>query len=299
MLLASALLSAEITLAAEIPLFTPQLEQRLQPWCPNRCVEAVPFTATYHRGDQSLVFVAAHHDFTEHSPTKQAVAAGFAGASPAIVIVEGFPTAMGESPAPLVKEVSRRGTSEASQFTKGENIYAASLALNHSIPFLGGEPTRQEEVEALLRKGFSRADLSFAFTLRGLVQSLTAGEFTGAKDPRLQRVLESASQTTQEAFGLAPLSFDDFTQRYRAMFGIALESDPRLISRAEPGTDSPVARLLQSDMVGRDEHLWATIQEQLRLKWRVLVVYGGSHWTTLSGVLEEKLGKPTVNSSFN
>jgi hypothetical protein len=30
-------------------------------------------------------------------------------------------------------------------------------------------------------------------------------------------------------------------------------------------------------MVARDEHLWATIQEQVSLKKRVLIVYAGSH----------------------
>jgi len=34
------------------------------------------------------------------------------------------------------------------------------------------------------------------------------------------------------------------------------------------------------------------------LKKRVLVVYGGSHWTTLSGALQKRLGKPTIRSSF-
>jgi hypothetical protein len=49
-------------------------------------------------------------------------------------------------------------------------------------------------------------------------------------------------------------------------------------------------------MVARDEHLWATIQRQLDVKKRVLVVYGGSHWTTLSEMLRMKLGRPAISS---
>ena|ERR1700690_1692401 len=35
-------------------------------------------------------------------------------------------------------------------------------------------------------------------------------------------------------------------------------------------------------------------REELALKKRVLVVYGGGHWITLSQALEKRLGKPTI-----
>ena len=44
----------------------------------------------------------------------------------------------------------------------------------------------------------------------------------------------------------------------------------------------------------RDRHLLATIEKELTLKERVLVVYGGSHWITLSEALQKRLGKPTI-----
>ncbi len=43
----------------------------------------------------------------------------------------------------------------------------------------------------------------------------------------------------------------------------------------------------------RDRHLLATIEKELTLE-RVLVVYGGSHWITLSEALQKRLGKPTI-----
>jgi Asp/Glu/hydantoin racemase len=52
--------------------------------------------------------------------------------------------------------------------------------------------------------------------------------------------------------------------------------------------------LNQTDMTTRDQHILATIEKELALKKRVLVVYGGSHWTTLSQVLEKKYGKPVI-----
>jgi hypothetical protein len=123
----------------------------------------VAFTASYRSNDDVLVFVGAHHVFTPQNSTLRAVSAGFAQASPAIVIVEGFPTSMGASPPPLVDEANRYGTPQADEFAKGEAMYAASLALRHGVPFVGGEPTREEQLQALVRKGYTATDVYFAY----------------------------------------------------------------------------------------------------------------------------------------
>src|SRR5271170_5584080 len=47
-----------------IPPWTLALEKRLQPWCPAGCVDEIPFTATYGKNGNSLVFVGVHHVFT-------------------------------------------------------------------------------------------------------------------------------------------------------------------------------------------------------------------------------------------
>jgi len=48
------------------------------------------------------------------------------------------------------------------------------------------------------------------------------------------------------------------------------------------------------NMVTRDRHLLGLIEQQLAERHWVLVVFGGSHWSTLSAALEEQLGKPKV-----
>src|SRR5258707_405342 len=79
-----------------VPLFTPALEERLHPRCPKGCEHDAPFTAAYQQGRQTLVFVAVRHVFSTTNRTIRAVDSGFAAVSPAIVIVEGFPTKWGE-----------------------------------------------------------------------------------------------------------------------------------------------------------------------------------------------------------
>jgi hypothetical protein len=276
----------------EIPPWTLALEQRLQPWCPAGCVEEVPFTVTYSKGGSSLVFVGVHHVFTPQNPTIRAVDSGFAKVSPAIVIVEGFPTTMGENPPPLVKEAQTRGTPEADDFARGEAMYAASLALTRGIPFLGGEPTRAEQVQALERRGYAPKDIAFAYLVGGLSQSLRSGDIAGPNDPKLIDAFARWAHVFKDQYKFEPMSFGDFAVRYRSMFGVEVTHDAALAGRSEAGTESPVALLNQTDRLTRDEHLLATIEKELALKKRVLVVYGGSHWTTLSQALQKKHGKP-------
>jgi hypothetical protein len=278
----------------EIPPWSLALEQRLQPWCPRGCASGVPFTAVYKSGDRILVFVGVHHVFTPRNSTIRAVDSGFAATSAAILIAEGFPTAMGESPAPLVKHASKRGTAEEDQFTKSEGMYAISRAITDGIPFLGGEPTRTEQVQALERRGFTPTDIAFAYLVGGLSQSLRSGDLASSSDPKLAESFAQWSRAFSDQYQLPPLSLEDFKTRYQAVFGVELTRDADPAKRSEPGSTSAVSLLNQTDMVTRDEHLLATIEKELDSKKRVLVVYGGSHWTTLSQALQRRLGKPKI-----
>ena len=97
-----------------------ELERRVEPWCPGDCAVEVPFVASYRKGTERLVFVGAHHAFQPNSPTMRAVKAGFDQLQPEVVILEGFPTAMGENPPPLVADAHRYGAADADEFVRGE-----------------------------------------------------------------------------------------------------------------------------------------------------------------------------------
>ena len=111
-----------------------ELERKVEPWCPGDCAVGVPFVTSYRKGKERLVFVGAHHAFQANAPTMLAVAAGFAMIHPKVVIVEGFPTAMGENPPPLVEEARRYGTPGTDEYGRGEPMYAAS---NIAFAFIG------------------------------------------------------------------------------------------------------------------------------------------------------------------
>jgi hypothetical protein len=285
----SLLLGAASAAEVEIPPWTTGLEDALVHW-------PTPFTAIYKKSGAVLAFVAADHVFTPKNSTVNSIAAAFAAATPALVILEGFPTAMGENPSPLVNEAQKRGTPSADGYSNSEAMYAASLALSHHVPFVGGEPTYGEQIDALVRKGFDLKDVAFAFLLRSLGQSIRSGEISGPKASGFEGVFERLSKAIAHDLGNQPMVYADFSSRYMAMFGVDIGDETKITERSDPGTSTLAAAILQADMTGRDEHLLATIEQALSSKKHVLVVYGHAHWTTLSTMLQGELGKPKIKS---
>jgi hypothetical protein len=276
-----------------------ELERRTQPWCPGDCAVLVPFVASYRKGTERLVFVGARHAFRPIDPTMRAVTAGFAKIQPKVVIVEGFPTAMGENPPPLVAEAHRYGARDADEFARGEPMYAASIALMRGIPFLGGEPTREEQNQVLKAKGFADADIAFSALLGGFSQALRSGEISDTSPGSLEKVYPRLAQGLREAtdrggWNLDAPSLDEFRQRYREMYGVDIVDDGKFPLRIDVGDTTRHGQQSRVDMMTRDRHLLGLIEQQLTERHSVLVVYGGSHWSTLSAALEERLGKPKV-----
>jgi hypothetical protein len=276
-----------------------ELERKTEPWCPGDCAVGVPFVARYRKGAERLVFVGAHHAFRPNAPTMRAVDEGFTEAQPNVVIVEGFPTAMGENPPPLVAEAHRYGAPDADEFARGESMYAAFIALIRGIPFLGGEPTRGEELQVLKIKGFTDTDIAFSGLLGGLSQALGSGDIPDTSPGSLVKIYPRLVQELKfpldhGGWNLDAPSLDAFKQHYRDIYGVDLVGDHEFPLRIDVGDTTRHGQQSRVDMMTRDRHLLGLIEQQLAERHSVLVVYGASHWATLSAALQERLGKPKV-----
>jgi hypothetical protein len=277
-----------------------ELEQRLEPWCPGNCAVTVPFVAIYRNGIERLVFAASHHAFQTADPTMRAVEFGFNRIQAKVVILEGFPTAMGESPPQLVAEVHRYGTRDADEYSRGEGAYAGSLALARGIPFIGGEPTRAEQYEVLKAKGFTDADLAFNGLVGAYSQALRSGDMpdlTAGSVAKIYPTLADGIQAPASRGGLnldAP-SLAEFQDRYKELYGVDIVGDGEFPARID-GVNDVTRNGEQSrvNMMTRDRHLLGLIEKQLSEKHSVLVVYGGSHWATLSAALQARMGRPKI-----
>jgi hypothetical protein len=276
-----------------------ELERRMELWCPGDCAVGVPFVASYRKGTESLVFVGVRHAFNPNDPTMRAVTAGFANIEPRVLIVEGFPTAMGENPPPLVAEAHRYGTPDADESARGEAMYAASIALRLKIPFIGGEPTREEENQVLKAKGFTDADIAFSGLLGELSQALRSGDIPDISRESLAKIYPRLAEELKlppdhGGWNLDAPSLDEFVQRYRDMYGVDIVGDDKFPLRIDVGDLTRHGQQGRVGMMTRDRHLLGLIEQQLAEGHTVLVVYGGSHWATLSAALQERLGRPKI-----
>lgn len=96
-------------------------------------------------------------------------------------------------------------------------------------------------------------------------------------------------------WNLAARSLDEFTKHYRDIYGADIVGDDKFPLRIDvvndPTRHGDQDRVM---MMARDWHLLGLIEQQLAERHSVLVVYGGSHWATLSAALEERLGIPKI-----
>jgi hypothetical protein len=271
------------------------LERKTQPWCPDDCAVATPFVANYRQGGERLVFVGARHAFEPGHATMRAVAAGFAARRPDVVIIEGFPTGLGENPVQLVEVAKLYGTPDAPEFARGEASYAASLALSQGIPFIGGEPSFAEQLAALKSEGFAEDEVAFGSLLGWYSQSLRSGDLADLSSGSLEKVYPSLSYNVAAQWRLEPPTLSQFRQRYREIYGVEISHDKDFLVHTDAVFDTTrQGELSKATTLIRDRHLWTLMVDRLERGQSVFIVFGGSHWSTLSAALERRLGKPAI-----
>jgi hypothetical protein len=307
-LLASLTMNASVNAAPPVTLpsedliqpSSNELERRVEAWCPGDCVVGVPFVASYRKGNERLVFVGTHHAFQPTDPTMRAVKYGFDQIPSTIVIIEGIPTAMGENPPPLVARARLYGTADADEYLRSEITYAAFTALTRGIPFIGGEATREEQNQVLRSKGFTDDDLAFNALLGAYSQAFRSGDMPDTSAESFAKHYSSLAQamkapTNRGGWNLDAPSIDAFLSRYREMYGVNIEGDDTFPLRIDVVNDlTRNGQQTKMNMMTRDRHLLGLIEQRLADKHAVLVVYGGSHWATLSAALQARLGSPKI-----
>jgi hypothetical protein len=89
-------------------------------------------------------------------------------------------------------------------------------------------------------------------------------------------------------------SLEDFRQHYRQLYAVDIVGDEQFPLRIDVGDTTRHGEQNRIGMMTRGRHLLGLIEQQLTDRHSVLVVYGASHWSTLSAALEKRLGKPRV-----
>jgi hypothetical protein len=256
-----------------------------------RSSQPFPYIALHEQRGRRLGFVAADHTIDPASATMAAIRQAFEEVRPAKVIIEGFPTEMGESPGAIRDIVEEAHLPEGEPYGRGEAGYAARLAMAAGVPFIGGEPTESVQTQALLTQGFSARDIFFTDMLKLLPQSIRGGEISGPDDARFEDVFARWTVSLAiERENPPRLNLDDFAEWYLDQYGVDYRIDARFEHRADPNAEGVVGRILRAQGLVRDRHLYGVIMEAVKKRERVLVVYGGTHHATLAPALTAALG---------
>jgi hypothetical protein len=256
---------------------------------------AYPYVAEHVRGGRRLAFVAAAHSVERGSATHQDVRRAFDHVKPTAVIIEGIPSSWGQNPEMVVELARMTDDPAAEPYARGEAGYTASLALQAGVPFQGGEPTERERTAALIRQGFDPLDVLHTDLLGALAQAIQGGQLSGPADPRFDEVfgLRTVSLSMERA-DPPRITYEGFADWYRAQFGTDYRTDPQFTARFDPTTDNLVGRILRAQSQIRDRHLLRVILDAVERHERVLVVYGGTHRTTLARPLARALGPAVI-----
>ena len=256
--------------------------------------QGFPVLALYETGSETLGFVAANHTVDPRSMTFRTIRFALETVRPKLVVLEGFPTALGVNPERIVRQARRSGAADANAFERGEAAFAAGLALGGGTPFVGGEPTDAELARKLVAAGFSQDDVFFSSLYGPLGQDFKSGAFSGPAEPGFERSFRRWAGEIARELGRSTPWVQAFRDWHQAAYGVALEDDPIWWERDGPGRPGKAGQISRLQTLLRDRHLHTVLVDAVGRHRRVLTVYGGSHLSTLWRSLEAVMGSPRL-----
>ena len=258
--------------------FDPAREAELYP-------EGKPLLALYQSGGSQLGWVAAVHG--DDAATAETIRRTFDLVQPRSVILEGFPTEMGPNPARVLAAI-REGA-------RNETMLAVEQALNADATVWGGEPTERQRIAALRERGFAAEDILFAAFFGPLEQDQREGRFGDVDEPAFDEAFAVWAVIIASEQGVddvpTALAFRSWFER---TFGKPIEQDAEWWTRGWPGRLGVGSDIARTSNHVRDVHVYELTITRLNEDRHVVVVFGGSHLSSVWSALERSLGTPTI-----
>ncbi|MDG2186057.1 MAG: hypothetical protein P8K79_10290 [Mariniblastus sp.] len=250
-----------------------------------------PCFVHYRAGDRELVFLGTRHGIRLHSPSHRLIEQVIQAYQPDCVVIEGSETRMGKSHPGLLKDARRMVADGACP----EPLFAAVLAAERQIDFMGGEPPPSNTTEALRNLGSDRDALGW-LVVRQLGQ-VRREEGLEQLDARVKELLRRIKRRFELKTEMEIVDFKKwFFERTEKPFSAENLRFARTAPLAGP---SPTffEKAAIDVMLAREKHLLSLEAELLATYHRVLVVYGGGHLVYEEPVLRDMLGKPFRNGT--
>ncbi len=271
------------------PLFRPNLAL-LKPKTRQEHEQAAlrgPCFAHYQSRGRELVFIGTQHGTRLDSPSHQLIEQVIDRFHPDCIVIEGSETRMGWSHMGLLRDANRMVIRGACP----EPLYAASLAAQREIAFLGGEPAPFATTEALRKLG-SDSDALAWLVVRQLGQ-VRREQGLKQLDGRVQELLPRMKRRFELE---TKMSLADFKIWFQEKTGQPLTADNLRLARTAP-LAGPAPTFFEKAavevMLAREKHLLDLQAKLLQNHERVMVVYGNGHLVYELPVLSDMMGRPT------
>jgi len=255
-----------------------------------------PYLAHFKKENKNLCYVAAQHAAGDESATFQTIRDAVATFQPDFVIVEGLRTNLGSSPAELVAE-SKQDAKE--HFIHAyESSYAAHLAHESGVSFIGGEPPHEMVLSNMQTHGYTPTDLMAGYLLRMIPVWRNQGELN-EKNFEKQAMDYFATDSFCMQFSpekqLTFAKFEDWYQKHATPGKTYLQLEQEDFKPMNLPNSTYLERQNYWASAVRDKHLVETISNALSEHDRVMVVYGSSHLEKSRPVLQKMFGSQGTN----
>ena len=267
------------------------------PWSDDLAKEEpyeYPFQASYQLEDKRLTYIASLHSCQTESNTFKMIRNVLETLSIEFIIVEGLSYSDGVSPAANIEWANKHGKNG---FYAGfETAYAVSLASQKNIPFIGGEPNDQFILSQIISQGYCLEDLLYYYFVQQVFQSQ---ESQAPLVDASNAIFNNFIQIKNKTFKCKTLpTFSDFQSWYLNKNGkkfAASEITAKVPAPYENG-ELFTQRISSSICKIRDQFIVKTIEEAINKYNSILIIYGGSHWSTQKKSLEDALGSPAFTA---
>lgn len=245
-----------------------------------------PTTISFVTGAKQVSYIALSHtaDFPANptSPQFLCIASIIASFQPDLMILEGFDDS--EDFITYVRQISQNP--DPTKVVQ-ETTYAAHLAQQKNIPFIGGEPCDHDILAGLLQKGYTTDDMAFFYFLQQVPQEDRENKLT---DANVEERFVRLSNQWQYIFGNTH-TYEDFQKWCTRKVGRTLCLE-EIMDAFCAFPESFLTTIQKDAMLIRDQTIVQRLLKACEKHSKVLIIYGASHYYTQHKVLEKYLGAP-------
>lgn len=240
--------------------------------------------------NKSLSYIATLHSTEEESETFKLISKTILDAQVELIIVEGISNSLSFSPKSVQDWASLQGKN--GNYEGFETAFTIKTCISSNIPFIGGEPSEEYIYTQLLKQSFKTEDYLFYSFTQQIFQAKEANALDSLNIEDYFK--EYITEKTKNLNLKKTYNFTEFNKWFQKN-----NFDIFSISSLYPETCAPyesgkllTQRVSSAICILRDMYTVGVIEKALIQFNNVMIVYGGSHWSTQKMVLAQAIGLP-------